>query len=327
MKRNRKQTPDNGAGFDEAGHVEQTTGFDFGSIYAADEGIDADAVAHAATSDEREAELQRRGLTATQARIYYASEVLKQPLRQIAREIGKAHGTIANELRRAKAKLKAGAITPTTTKAEGLPGLLAQLRDILDSERQGAFDYTGTETIDGGIVLHTFGLHTRLRGVTVSCPESKLPHQVVECVRQYPATLTTGKGWDWSAKLAEVIGATKWGNPSDRKAAREALAILTRAMSGNPVEFARHPAKAGFAALVERLAVLQRAYRATLGSGTIAERVEALQQRHHDLQGFDPAELQRILNREPLAVAVELAATATSTSPDYWRDLARRCPS
>lgn len=349
MKQNKKQKPEAGEGFDETGELVETTGFDYGSIYAADEGVDADAVAHGPTRGEVEAGLQGLGLSRSEQAVVLAvvcDRLHKQA--DIARETKLNRKTVAAVLRSPKVKqslqrlqrgeLPAPDTQPARTSKGTLPGLLAALRDILDSERQGVWHYCGRERRPsrygiklppnprGWPRLHVFVLRTKTRQASEHCPKSGLATKLVECVREYPATLKHGTGLDWPAKLAEIIGAAKWGNPSERKDARETLAILTKGKAGNPVEYARHPARAGFAGLVGRLAALQREYRGTVGTGgTIAERLAALQQRHPaELNGFDPAGLRGILTREPLAVAVELAASATATSPDFWRDLARR---
>jgi transcriptional regulator with XRE-family HTH domain len=303
--------------------VELTDAVEHRNREAFDQHADTDNRGHQ-TRGEIEADLQARGLTPEEAATLYARQVLGQSIREIARETGKAHGTVANIERRAKAKLRAGTAAPNATAGEGLPGLLAHLRAILDSERQAAWHYDGSEEMPEG-KSHTFTLRSRLRTVSEHWPETMLARAVVSCVREYPQTLAKGTGWDWPAKLAEIIAAGKYGTPSERKAAREALALLTKGRTGNPVEYAPHPVKAGFSRLCLLLAILQREYRATVGAGTVAERLAALQQSHGaELAGFDPSELQRILTRDPLAAAVELAATATGISADYWRDLAKR---
>jgi hypothetical protein len=98
------------------------------------------------------------------------------------------------------------------------------------------------------------------------------------------------------------------------------------AKRGNPIEYAPHPVRVAFVALCGRLAALQHEHRATVGQQTKAERLAALREAHPtELTGFADADLQSILNRKPLAVAVELAANASGASPDYWRDLYTYC--
>lgn len=293
---------------------------------------------------QAEADLRERGLTQVQAVIVYAKDTRKLSFRKIGIEIGTPKSTIANEYRRAKTKLRTGTIIATPSKAKGLPGLLAELREILDSERTAAWEYDEKwgdfrlrSQVDG-TVCSTHGIPcceicggSQVYGTIVCSTPDDFWQKVVSCLRSYPATLTHGKGLNWPAKLAEILAASKYGSRNVRKKAREALSLLTEGKPGNnPVEYGVLAVLISFGVLYKKLVALQRIYKTTRDTDTAA-RLAALRKAHPgELDTYDNDELRQLLKRDPLAVAVELAATASNTSADFWRDLfyyqPRKCP-
>jgi hypothetical protein len=287
--------------------------------------------------DKLKAALRRQGFSEQTARAMVAQVCDDDTIRAAAAKFRLTRGQLANpkcqnivkalRSRKALPIVKALTTQPTPAEPGTLPGLLAALCDILDDERGAAWEYCGLEAEPlhpKATPRHVFRLQTKLRTVTHTYPTEAFARKIVACVREYPATLTHGKGLNWPAKLAEIITAAKCGSKTERIEARRALQLFT-GRQGNAVEYAGHPVRVAFATLCGRLAALQREYLATVCSGTIKERLAALQQRHPgELNGFAPDELQRILTRKTLAVAGELAASATSTSADFWGDVYKR---
>src|ERR1017187_6530518 len=206
-------------------NTEPADHFDATHVYARDEGVDLDR-AHGATRGEVETTLQRLRLSKNEQSVLLA--VVFDGLDSGAatgRKTGLHRHTVEAILNRPKVRqclkdLRRGTLaTPqdTPTKAEGLPGLLADLREILANERQAAWEYCGTRQIlrydqsPTGAVEHVFQLRSKLRDVTDHCPPEAFARKIVACIRDYPATLTHGKGLPWAGALVELPTAAQTG--------------------------------------------------------------------------------------------------------------------
>jgi len=325
--------------------------FNAAHILARDEGVDADALAHSASRRETWYALRRAEFSDNeQAVVLACGDTLsgaRPTVADIARKTQLHRHTVENILTRPKVRrclqnLRRGTLPapntqPAPTETGTLPGLLAELRDNLANERAAAWHYCGIIKPAGDWgAAHKFQRVWKIRdeiadltGIEqkenfTGCPLNLFWQTIVKCVRTDPATLTNGTGMDWPAKLAEIITAANYGNKAMRREARKALALFTHSRRrGTAIGYDKHGAWDCFYRLCGQLGKLRREYQKTFGD-KIPARLAALRAKHPgELNGdfADDKKLQKVLNGKPRAVAIELAASVSGTSADYWHDL------
>ena len=309
----------------EQGQAEPATNFDFAHLYASNEGVDADAVAHTATRAEIEARLQGLGFSKTERAVVLAwicDRLHKQA--EIARETKLNRKTVAKLLKLGRVKdalrllgrgeLPAPKAQPTPAKPEGWPPT-PKPYTLRDCDQWARDDFR----------QRAFAPHP-----PPDWKASPLAESLVRHLREYPAALLGDQRL--AAALVDLLEAAKLGDSARRvagvvpegkpkvvrAAARKALAELPRGTHGD----ARRYSEIGLHVMIfnyaHRIAELQRQCKAPRSDA--AARAEEIREAHpQEVADYPPKELQGLLTTNPLEAAIARAEKVTGIGDEVFR--------
>lgn len=310
---------------------EAITDFDAAHLFASDEGIDADAVAHTPTRGEIESALRGLGFADIERRVVlavYCDRLTTQA--EIAREAKLNPKTVARLLRLRRVKdalrqlrrgeLPAPTPQPKPPKPEGWPPM-PKPNTLADCDQWARED----------LRRRAFAPHTpfcwdlkELAWLTEAqrnaIAKTPLAERLVAHLREYPAALLHDHDKRLAAALVDLLEAAKLGDSARRvvgivpegkpkviiAAARKALAQLAKGTHGD----ARRYSKIGLHVLIfnyaHRIAQLQGQCKAPRSEG--AARAEEIREAHTvEVADYAPKELQALLTTNPVEAAITRA--------------------
>lgn len=338
-------------------HV-KTTRFDRVSIYASDEGVDADAVAHGLTRDEVTAWLNRQDI-APEDHPLIVSAVFGESARQIARALGKSHTWVAKRLKAHREPL--AAIRKARRQGEPLPvihppekreaGLTftKPLHRLAALAREALKPGSDTLRDSAGAAFHldkadtTQAVKVISAGGPVYLPYHKPDAaDVVALIRAHPERLLDPKWKTLLAAFVDVLEAAGTGDskrrvrwavvPRDNRqdaatVARAALRGLAEITAGRQYGFPDRALARVVESFRTRVAELQREYQATAGQ-RVDPRLARMRKAHaKEFRGKNDRELQAIVTgTDSLTPAIRLAAEATGIHADTFKRARRQFP-